>query len=141
MIREVCYELAAAFVALAAWRAAYLLVWRRPVFARVIGSDLTEMQRAYDADAYRMARHDQILTTEDVPWRPVLLRMAYEFNGIEHRGDIWVLADKGARPDVAQTIWVDPANPERASGIGPLWVTPLIVFAGMLVVAGSRLSL
>lgn len=140
MIREACFWLAGALVALAVWRAGVLLLCRRAVHARTIGSNLTEMQRGYDRDAYFIAHNNGWPSADDVPWRPVLLRVAYEIDGIEHRGDVRVLVGKGERPDAAQTIWVARRDPARATGIGPLWVTPLLVAAGALLVVAARIG-
>lgn len=134
MMRAFLLIVAACLCMLAVSRMAFLLLFRRPVCARIGQTGLTDMQRAHDRDMYRLARMDGLPTPEDVPYRSVLARVAYEIEGVEHRGDVYLITPKGQRPEASPVVWYDPADPSRVSGLG-LGSAASLLLAGGAVAA------
>lgn len=137
MVRHWLYCAAALLWACAATRVLFLLLWRRPVRARTLGTNLTEMQRRHEAHMHFVARFDGVPSTDDIAVRGVLARVAYEVDGIEYGADVRQIADKGEQPECHPIIWYDPADPRRVTACGPgAMVTPILI-GGALIVVGA----
>jgi hypothetical protein len=121
-------------------RVLFLFLFRRPVQARTCGSDLAEMQRRYDGDMYQAARFDGKPTSDDIPMRGVLARVAYEVDGIEHRTDVCLITYKGESAETAPVIWYNPSCPSEATGIGIGPAVAIFLLSGALVVIGYHCS-
>lgn len=135
MVRDWLYGIAAILCAVAVGRILFLLCCRQPVQALTGDTDLTEMQRLRDRDMVWVARADNLPTEDDIPFRVVMARVAYEVDGVAYRADVRLLTRKGAQADTVPIIWYDPADPSRATGSGPgqaLFV--LLIGIGLAVV-------
>jgi hypothetical protein len=71
--------------------------------------------------------------------KPVLTRVQYEVGGTAYCADVTLLTARGARPESLPTLWYDPRDPSRVTGIGPAWGLGLIAFAGAIAIAGLQL--
>jgi hypothetical protein len=139
MIKTWFYGIAATLAVLAIARILFLLAFRRPVLGRTLASELSEMERAFDRDMYLAHVADSLPSAADIPFKPVLTRVEYEVAGATYRADLSLLTYKGSRPDSRPTLWYDPADPRRVTGIGPAWAAALILLGGGIAVFGHEL--
>jgi hypothetical protein len=133
MIQDVFTVVALAMAAIGLLRLGFLLTLRRPVVARVIGTDLSESERLHDGDMHFVAHFDDLPTTNDVPFRSVTARVEFEAAGRSHRTDVSILTYRGERPDTNLFIWYDPSDPSRATGIGAEWACAMLLPAVCLI--------
>jgi hypothetical protein len=143
MIHTYFYGVAAALALAGMTHIAFLLAFRRPVLAHSRASELGEMERTYDRDMY-LARSGYSLrrtpSPADLP-KPVLTRVQYEVGGTAYCADVTLLTARGARPESLPTLWYDPRDPARVTGIGPAWGLGLMALAGAIAIAGHQLPL
>lgn len=139
MVHSWLFGTGLALIGLGSGRLLFLLVFRRPVMARTRSSLLTEMERERDADMRTIALFDNQLTGDDIPYRRVLTRVRYEVDEVEYRTDLNLMTRKGDRPDFMPVIWYDPADPSRATGIGPSWAILLGLIGGAFIAFGSQI--
>lgn len=138
MVQYGLYALAAAMVAASVARIAFLLICRRPVAARVCGTDETALERAHDAATYRWSRYTDPLAEDHDRWKSV--RVAYVVDAVEHRADVRHTIDRArdmgaALPDTHIMLWYDPAEPDRVTTSGPGAAMLTIACAALLAVA------
>src|SRR6476620_8435940 len=86
-------------------RILFLLTMRQPVRATSLSHDYCGMQRARDEDFRVIARHDSFLDSDDIPFRRVLMRVRYEWNGEELRADVPTCVRKGNLPPFRLLVW------------------------------------
>lgn len=139
MIHTYFYGLAAALALAGAARILFLILLRRPVLGRKRASVLSEMERGYDRDLLLMNLADRVPTPADIPYKPVLTRVQYEVDGVAYATDVTLLTLKGDRPESLPTLWYDPRDPRRVTGIGPLWAMGLLALAGAIAIAGHQI--
>jgi len=139
MVHSWLFGAGLALIGLGTARLLFLLVLRRPVMARTRASLLTEMERERDADMRTIALFDNQLTGDDIPYRRVLTRVEYAVDEVEYRTDLNLMTRKGDRPDFMPVIWYDPANPSRATGIGPSWAILLGLIGGAFIAFASQI--
>ena len=108
-------------------RLAFLLLFRSPALAQVIGTGLSESERLYDRDMHLVAHYDNVPTTDDIPFKGVACRVSYDVAGRKYRTDVTVLTHRGYTPDLFLTIWYDRSDPTRATGIGPEWALAMLL--------------
>lgn len=140
MVQYGLYALAAAMVAGSVARIAFLLTCRRPVAARVCGTDETALERAHDAATYRWSRYRDPLADDHDRWKSVRVRVAYVVDAVEHRADVCHAVDRArdmgaALPDTHIMLWYDPAAPDRVTTSGPGAAMLTIACAALLAVA------
>lgn len=132
MVQIWLFRLAASLAFLAFARIVFLCVLRRPVTGRTRASELGEMERAYDSDIYQMHRMDGHACAGDNPFKPVLTRVQYKVRGVAYTADVTLLTTKGERPESLPTLWYDPRDPRRVTGIGPVWAVLLLIVSGWI---------
>jgi hypothetical protein len=140
MVRDWIFGIAGALAACGVLRIAFLLLFRRPVAARLRDTSYGEAERLHDRDMHLAALVDGKPTPEDIHYRGVTARVAYEIDGVEHRADVLLVTHKGDRTDSAPLVWVDPRDPNRATGLGLGVAMMALIAAGGLVVLGWRVD-
>jgi hypothetical protein len=138
MILTYFYGLAAALALAGAVHTLFLILLRRPILGHKRASELSEMERGYDRDLLIMNLAGRVPTPADIPFKPVLTRVQYEVGGVAYTADVTLLTLKGDRPESLPTLWYDPRDPHRVTGIGPLWGLGLLALAGAIAIAGPR---
>lgn len=118
MIREALILIGLLFAAWSAYSAVFLLVARRPVTARVVGTDGSDRHRFSSVAAYRLALIGDFLAPEATRYDAPMLDVAYELDGREYRNKVRALHMRGEGPDPAMILWVDPDDPDRFTDKG-----------------------
>ena len=140
MVRDWIFAGAAMLAACGVLRIAFLLLFRRPVAARLCSTSYGEAERLYDRDMHPAALFDGTPGPEDIPYRGVSARVAYDVDTVEYRADVLLVTHKGDRTDSAPLIWIDPTDPARATGLGLGIAMMAVIEAGGLVVLGWKLG-
>lgn len=118
MIRDALILVGLLFAAWSAYCAVFLLIARRPVTARVIGTDGSDRHRFRSINARRLALVQDFIAPEGTRYEAPLLEVAYELDGREYRNHVRDLHMRGDGPDPAMILWVDPHDPNRFTDKG-----------------------
>jgi hypothetical protein len=112
-------------------RIAFLCSCRTPVLARVTRHDYDAAERRFEWGADFCTTGDP---TEWNPFRGVWARTSYNYQGVEYRNDVLVIVGKGTEPERALQIWINPADPNRATAQGPeYWFFWLLLTSVFLI--------
>ena len=115
-------------------RTVFLLVSRKPVLGRVIGSTFSDWSRLTHRGWQLATIGDALSGDANEPTEKGSIQVRYTVEGRDYCKEFRTTVRRGERPEPTVMLWYDPRDPTRVTDKGISWRGPLVVL-GMLVAA------